>query len=75
MGKRMGTWVHIATVYSAKEKKVQFYVDGTFNVKNLDGNPVVFDKVGVSRWDGKKQFEGMMDKFLVFESTLNDEDI
>jgi len=41
----------------------------------LGGNPVVFDKVGVSRRGGKKQFEGMMDKFLVFESALNDEDI
>ena len=75
MGKRMGAWVHAVTVYSAKEKKVRFYVDGTFNVKKSDGNPAVFDKVGVSGWDGKKQFEGMTDKSLVFESALNYEDI
>ena len=75
-GKRMGTWVHVATVYSAKEKKVRFYVDGKFDVENKwGGNPAVLDKAGVGGWDGQRQFEGMMDEFLIFKSALNEEDI
>ena len=40
------------TVYSAKEKKIWFYVNGKLDVENKwGGNPGILDKAG-SRWLG-----------------------
>jgi len=75
-GKEMNKWVHVATVYSAKEKKIWFYVNGKLDVENKwGGNPGVLDKAGIGGWDGQRQWQGLLDEFIIFTTVLEEKDI
>jgi hypothetical protein len=72
----MNKWVHVATVYSAKEKKIWFYVNGKLDVENKwGGNPGVLDQAGIGGWDGQRQWQGLLDEFIIFNTVLEEKDI
>ena len=64
------------TVYSAKEKKIWFYVNGKLDVENKwGGNPGILDKAGIGGWGGQRQWQGLLDKFIISNTVLEEKDI
>ena len=78
-GKEMNKWVHVATAYSAKEKKIRFYINGELdNENNWGGNPGVLDVAGIGGWFSgaiQRQWQGLLDEFLIFNTILEPDDI
>jgi len=70
-------WVHIATVYSAKEKKIRFFIDGELDAESdWGGNEGVLDPGRIGSWsDGGREWQGMFDEFIIFNVALGQEDI
>ena len=75
-GDQMDKWVHIATAYSAKEKKIRFYVNGELDIENdWGGNPGVLDPARIGDWNQSRQWEGLIDEFIIFNTVLDEGDI
>ena len=75
-GDQMDKWVHIATAYSAKEKKIRFYVNGELDIENeWGGNPGVLDPARIGDWGQSRQWEGLIDEFIIFNTVLSEDDI
>lgn len=75
-GGEMNKWVHIATAYSAKEKKIRFYINGELDAENdWGGNPGVLDPGRIGDWGGSRQWQGMIDEFGIFNTVLSEDDI
>ncbi|MCG9129440.1 LamG domain-containing protein [Candidatus Poribacteria bacterium] len=75
-GDEMNKWVHIATTYSAKEKKIRFYIDGELDAENdWGGNPGVLDPGRIGDWGGSRQWQGLIDEFAIFNTVLSEGDI
>lgn len=75
-GDQMDKWVHIATAYSAPEKKIRFYINGELDVENdWGGNPGVLDPARIGDWNQSRQWEGLLDEFVIFNTVLSAEDI
>ena len=75
-GDEMDKWVHIATAYSAKEKKIRFYVNGELDVENdWGGNPGVLDPARIGDWNQQRQWEGLIDEFVIFNTVLGEDNI
>lgn len=74
---QLNKWHHLATVYSSKEGWVRFYVDGQLDVQNnWGGNPAVLDPARIGSWDGGgREWEGLMDDFVIFNVALEEGDI
>ena len=72
-GDQMNKWIHIATAYSAKEKKIRFYINGELNAENdWGGNPGVLDPGRIGDWDGSRQWQGLIDEFIIFDTALEE---
>ena len=78
-GKEMNKWVHVATAYSAKEKKIRFFINGELDIENdWGGNPGVLDVAGIGGWFSgavQRQWQGLLDEFLIFNTILEPNDI
>lgn len=75
-GDEMNKWVHIATAYSAKEKKIRFYINGELDIENnWGGNPGVLDPGRIGDWGGSRQWQGLLDEFAIFNTVLSEGDI
>ncbi len=75
-GGEMDKWVHIATAYSAKEKKIRFYINGELDIENdWGGNPGVLDPAQIGDWGQSRQWEGLIDEFIIFNTVLDEDDI
>ena len=72
----MDKWVHIATAYSAKEKKIRFFVNGELDIENdWGGNPGVLDPARIGDWNQSRQWEGLLDEFIIFNTFLDEADV
>ena len=72
-GDEMDTWVHIATAYSAIEKKIRFYVNGELDVEsNWGGNPGVLTPARIGDWEQSRQWQGLIDEFIIFNTFLDE---
>ena len=69
----MGNSQRRATVYDSGGPWVRFYLDGELDVQNdWGGNPVVLEDPGtVGAWDGGRQWEGLFDDFVIYDSALD----
>ena len=75
-GDEMDKWVHIATAYSAKEKKIRFYANGELDIEHdWGGNPGVLDPARIGDWNQQRQWEGLLDEFIIFNTVLSEDDI
>ena len=75
-GDEMDKWIHIATVYSAKEKKIRFFINGELDIENdWGGNPGVLDPARIGDWNQSRQWEGLIDEFIIFNTALGEDDI
>ena len=75
-GGEMDKWIHIATAYSAKEKKIRFYINGELDVEHdWGGNPGVLDPGKIGAWDGQRHWQGLFDEFVIFNTVLSEADI
>ena len=75
-GDQMDKWVHIATAYSAPEKKIRFYINGELDIENdWGGNPGVLDPARIGDWGQQRQWEGSIDEFIIFNTVLSEDDI
>ena len=75
-GDEMDKWIHIATVYSAKEKKIRFFINGELDIENdWGGNPGVLDPARIGDWNQSRQWEGLIDEFIIFNTALSEDDI
>lgn len=74
---QMGVWHHFATVYDSGGPWVRFYLDGELDVQNdWGGNPVVLEDPGtVGAWDGGRQWEGLLDNFIICDTAVDQADI
>lgn len=76
VGNELNKWVHITTAYSAIEEKIRFYVDGELDAeRDWGGNPGVLDPGRIGDWGGSRQWQGMIDEFLIFNTVLSEGDI
>ena len=75
-GDEMDKWVHIATAYSAKEKKIRFYANGELDIEHdWGGNPGILDPARIGDWGQSRQWEGLIDEFIIFNTVLSEDDI
>ena len=75
-GDQMDKWVHIATAYSAPEKKIRFYINGELDIENdWGGNPGILDPARIGDWGQLRQWEGLIDEFIIFNTVLSEDDI
>ena len=73
---QLDTWVHVATAYSATEKKIRFYINGELDVEHdWGGNPGVLDPGRIGDWGGSRQWQGLIDEFIIFNTALEESDI
>ncbi|RKU30430.1 hypothetical protein C6497_04395 [Candidatus Poribacteria bacterium] len=76
VGGELNKWIHIATAYSATEKKIRFYINGELNAeRDWGGNPGVLDPGKIGSWDGQRHWQGMFDEFIVFNTVLSEDDV
>ena len=72
----LNKWVHVATAYSATEKKIRFYINGELDAeRSWGGNPGVLDPGRIGDWGGSRQWEGMLDEFVIFNAFLDEGDV
>lgn len=80
-GGELNKWIHVATAYSAAEKKMRFYINGELNAENdWGGNPGVLDPGKIGAWtDANGQhsrfWQGMIDEFIIVNTVLSEDDI
>lgn len=75
-GGELNKWIHIATAYSANEKKIRFYINGELNAENdWGGNPGVLDPGKIGSWDNQRHWQGLFDEFIIFNTVLSEGDI
>jgi hypothetical protein len=74
---RLDEWHHLATVYSSGESKISFYVDGELdNEQAWGGNQAVLGPARIGSWDGGgREWQGLMDDFIIFSVALGNDDI
>ena len=73
---QLNKWVHVATAYSAKEKKIRFYINGKLDAeRNWGGNPGVLDPGRIGDWNGSRQWQGAIDEFIIFNTFLNEDEV
>ncbi len=76
VGGEMNKWIHIATAYSAKEGKIRFYINGELDAESDWGNnPGVLDPGRIGDWGGSRQWQGLLDEFVIFNTVLSEDDI
>lgn len=76
VGGELDKWIHIATAYSAIEKKIRFYINGELDVESdWGGNPGVLDPGKIGSWDNQRHWEGLFDEFVVFNTVVSEADI
>ena len=76
VGNELNKWVHIATAYSAKESKIWFYINGELDAEHdWGGNPGVLDPGRIGDWGGSRQWQGLFDEFIIFNTVLSEDDI
>lgn len=72
----MNKWIHIATAYSAEEGKIRFYINGELDAESDWGNnPGVLDPGRIGDWNGSRQWQGLLDEFVIFNTVLSEDDI
>jgi hypothetical protein len=74
---QLDVWHHVATVYSAKEGWVRFFVDGELDAEREWGNlSAVLGPGRIGSWDGGgREWQGMFDEFTIFNVALEENDI
>ena len=73
---QLNKWVHVATVYSATEKKIRFFIDGELDVeRDWGGNPGVLDPGRIGDWGNSRQWQGLIDEFIIFSAALDVADV
>lgn len=73
---QLNKWVHVATAYSASAKKIRFYINGELDVEHdWGGNPGVLDPGRIGDWGGSRQWQGLIDEFIIFKIALGEADI
>ncbi len=67
-------WVHVAYVYDAVQKRVDFYINGELDVTHTLTTALVGD-LGpgqIGNWDsGERPFDGLMDELVIFDRALS----
>ena len=75
-GGELNKWIHIATAYSAIEKKMRFYINGELdNELDWGGNPGVLDPGRIGDWGNSRQWQGMIDEFIILNTVASEGDI
>lgn len=75
-GDELNKWIHIATAYSATEKKIRFYINGKLdNELDWGGNPGVLDPGKIGSWDNQRHWQGMIDEFIILNTVASEGDI
>ena len=73
---QLDKWVHVATAYSATEKKIRFYINGELDAEqDWGGNPGVLDPGRIGHWNGQRQWQGLIDEFIIFNTALTEADV
>lgn len=73
---QLNKWVHVATAYSATEKKIRFFIDGELDVeRDWGGNPGVLDPGRIGDWGNSRQWQGLIDEFIIFSAALDVADV
>ena len=73
---QLNKWVHVATVYSATEKKIRFFIDGELDAeRDWGGNPGVLDPGRIGDWGNSRQWQGLIDEFIIFSAALDVADV
>ncbi len=73
---QLDKWVHVATAYSATEKKIRFYINGELDAeRDWGGNPGVLDPGRIGDWGGSRQWQGLIDEFIIFDTALEEGDV
>lgn len=75
-GGELNKWIHIATAYSAIEKKIRFYINGELdNELDWGGNPGVLDPGKIGSWDNSRHWQGLIDEFIILNAVASEGDI
>ncbi len=73
---QLNKWVHVATAYSATEKKIRFFIDGELDAeRDWGGNPGVLDPGRIGDWGNSRQWQGLIDEFIIFSAALDVADV
>ncbi|MYB64913.1 LamG domain-containing protein [Candidatus Poribacteria bacterium] len=73
---QLNEWVHVATAYSATEKKIRFFIDGELDAeRDWGGNPGVLDPGRIGDWGNSRQWQGLIDEFIIFNAALDVADV
>ena len=73
---QLNKWVHVATAYSATEKKIRFYINGELDAeRDWGGNPGVLDPGRIGDWGNSRQWQGLIDEFIIFNAALDVADV
>jgi hypothetical protein len=73
----LNQWHHVAVAYNSKEGKVRVYFDGELDLENDWGAlPGTFAPGRIGSWDGGgREWQGMFDEVLLFNVSLEEDDI
>ncbi len=80
-GGELNKWTHIATVYSGKEGKVRFCIDGELNIElDWGNNLAVLDVAQIGAWKNnagnqERHMQGLFDEFAIFNTVLSQDEI
>ncbi len=57
-------------------KKIRFYINGELDAENdWGGNPGVLDPGRIGDWGDSRQWQGLIDEFVIFNTVLSEDDI
>ena len=73
----LNKWHHLAVAYSSTEETVRVYFDGKLDAEGKWGPlPGEFGPGRIGSWDGgSREWEGMFDEMLLFNVSLEEDDI
>lgn len=73
-----GRWVHLATVYDSEEKRVRFYLNGTFDkeTRQKTAHPARLGSMQIGNWDTRdRKLSGRIDEIILMGRAFSDEEI
>lgn len=75
--KILNQWHHLAVVYSSKEEFVRIYFDGKLDAEGKWGPlPGVFGPGRIGSWSGGgREWEGLFDEVILFDTVVEEADI
>jgi hypothetical protein len=73
----LNEWHHLAVVYNSTESNIKVYFDGELDMESEWGAlPASFGPGRIGSWDGGgREWQGMLDEVIIFNSLLEEDDI